>query len=242
MTKGQTQRMVAYLRVSSGKQARSGLGEAAQRTRITAAAEAEGWEIVAWLVDRGETGKNANREAFLSALQMIADHDADGLVAAKLDRVARSVIDFASLLAWFTAGEKVLAILDPAIDTSTASGRLVANVFSAVAEWEGDTISDRTSQALQAKRASGLPICRPSVADDTDLVARIQSLREEGSTLQGICDVLNAEGIPTLRGAAQWRISAVQSALGYQRPKRHKVPNLPEIRRTRQRSRTRQAS
>jgi len=39
-----------------------------------------------------------------------------------------------------------------------------------VAEWEADVIADRTSQALQAKRASGLPICRPSVADDQGLV------------------------------------------------------------------------
>jgi DNA invertase Pin-like site-specific DNA recombinase len=65
------------------------------------------------------------------------------------------VIDFASLLAWFTAGDKVLAILDPAIDTSSPSGGLVANVFAAVAQWEADVNADRASQTLQAKRASG---------------------------------------------------------------------------------------
>jgi DNA invertase Pin-like site-specific DNA recombinase len=238
MNKGQDLRMVGYLRVSSGHQARSGLGEAAQRAKITAAARVEGWDIVAWKIDRGETGKDTDRPGFTAAMQMIADHEADGLIAAKLDRVARSVIDFASLLAWFTAGEKVLAILDPAIDTSTPSGRLVANVFAAVAEWEGDVISDRTSQALQAKRASGLAICRPSVADDQELVGRIQSLRHNGATLQAIADRLNAEGVPTLRGAAQWRPSAVQSALGYKRPRKaHKAADLPEIKRARRRAR-----
>jgi DNA invertase Pin-like site-specific DNA recombinase len=236
MNKEQNLKMVAYLRVSSGKQARSGLGEAAQRANITAAAEREGWEIVRWCVDQAETGKDTDRNEFERAIQLVADGRADGLVAAKLDRVARSVIDFAQLLAWFTAGEKVLAILDPAIDTSTPSGRLVANVFAAVAEWEADVISDRTSQALQAKRASGLPICRPSVVDNSELVARIQALRAEGLTLQAIADLLNADGVATMRGAAQWRPSAVQSALGYKRPPRpHKAADLPEIRRSRQR-------
>jgi DNA invertase Pin-like site-specific DNA recombinase len=228
--------MVGYLRVSSGQQARSGLGEAAQKSSIQAAAEREGWTIVAWMVDRGETGKNTDRPEFTAAVAMIADGQADGLVAAKLDRVCRSVIDFAELLAWFTAGDKVLAILDPAIDTSTPSGRLVANVFAAVAEWEADVIADRTSQALQAKRASGLPICRPSVADDSELTARIRSLRDGGLTLQAVADTLNAEGVPTLRGAALWRPSAVQSALGYRRPRSpHKAASLPEIRRRRPR-------
>lgn len=235
--------MVGYLRVSSNHQARSGLGEAAQRAKITAAADLEGWDIVAWKVDRGETGKNANREGLLEALEMIAEHKADGLIAAKLDRICRSVIDFASLLAWFGAGENVLAILDPAIDTSSPSGRLVANVFAAVAEWEGDVISERTSAALEAKRASGTPICRPSVVDNADLVARIRALRDGGATLQGICNTLNSEGVPTLRGGAEWRPSAVQRVLGYQRPRKpHKPADLPEIKRARSRTRTRKAS
>lgn len=243
MTGARNLKMVGYLRVSSNHQAKSGLGEAAQRAKIKAAAEVEGWEIVAWKIDRGETGKNANRQGLLDALELIAGHEADGLVAAKLDRLCRSVIDFATLLKWFTAGEKVLAILDPAIDTSSPSGRLVANVFAAVAEWEGDVISERTSAALEAKRASGAAICRPSVVDNADLVARIQALRDEGATLQGICDTLNAEGVPTLRGGAEWRPSAVQRVLGYQRPRKaHRAADLPEIKRARSRSRTRKVS
>ena len=88
------------------------------------------------------------RIVLTAAAQAIANSDADGLTAAKLDRVARSVIDFASRLAWVHERRENTPILDPAIDTSSASGRLVANVFAAVAEWEGDTISERTTQAL----------------------------------------------------------------------------------------------
>jgi DNA invertase Pin-like site-specific DNA recombinase len=162
-------RMVGYCRVSTDRQAHSGLGLSDQKSRITTAADREGWTIVAWKVDRGETGKDTDRPEFRSGVQMIADDEADGLVAAKLDRICRSVIDFAEVLVWFTSGAKTLSILDPAIDTSTSSGRLVANVFAAVAEWEADVIADRTADALAAKRAAGLPICRPSVADDSEL-------------------------------------------------------------------------
>jgi DNA invertase Pin-like site-specific DNA recombinase len=227
-------KIIGYCRVSTGRQARSGLGLEAQKARITDAATREGWEIVAWMVDRGETGKDTDRPEFREAVQMIADGEADGLVAAKLDRICRSVIDFAEVLAWFTSGGKTLAILDPAIDTSTSSGRLVANVFAAVAEWEADVIADRTADALAAKRAAGLPICRPSVADDSELTARIRALRDSGCTLQGIADALNADGVPTLRGAAAWRVSAVQSALGYKRPPRLRKPtDLPAMKRRR---------
>jgi DNA invertase Pin-like site-specific DNA recombinase len=211
-------------------QARSGFGEAAQRANIMLVAEREGWDII-WLMD-GQSGKDRDRPAFLRALQMIADHEADGLVSAKLDRVARSVQDFSQLMSWFVAGEKMLVILDPAIDTSTPNGRLVANVLASVAEWERDVIAGRTSDALQAKRALGAAICRASVVDDQELVRRIRSLRDGGASLQKIADVLNREGVPTLRGGTEWRVSAVQSALGYRRPpKEHKAPDLPQIKR-----------
>jgi len=235
--------MAAYIRVSSTQQARSGLGLDAQRSAIEVAATREGWEIVSWHVDAGETGKNTDRPEFRNAVQVVADGSADGLVAAKLDRVARSVIDFAELLAWFTAGQRTLAILDPAIDTSTSSGRLVANVFAAVAEWEADVIADRTSAALAAKRAQGLAICRPSVADDPALSGRIVTMRQRGMTLAKIADTLNAEHIPTVRGGTQWRASSVQAALGYRRPPaRRKSTELPEIARRRRSGRTAKAA
>ena len=59
----------------------------------------------------------------------------------------------------------------------------------------------------------------PGVIEDVPaLKKRIVSMRESGMTLQAIADVLNAEGVPTLRGGAKWRPSSVQSAAGYRRP------------------------
>lgn len=231
MNKGQKHlRMVASLRVSTGTQA---LGLEAQKAKIEEAADREHWEIIEWLIDR-QSGKDTDRPEFLRGLEMVANHEADGMVAAKLDRIARSVQDFSQIMGWFLAGQKALVILGPQIDTSTPNGRLVAHILSGVAEWEREVIAGRTSDALQAKRSRGEAICRASVVDDAELVAKIQALREAGNSYQKIADVLNAEGVATMRGGTEWRVSAIQAALGYRRPRQaHKPADLPEIRRKR---------
>lgn len=102
-----------------------------------------------------------------------------------------------------------LKVLDPDVDTSTASGRLCANVLAAVCEWEGDIISERTKAALAqtSKRLGG----RRLVPDDVR--ARIVSMREDGATLQAICDALNADGVRAGKGAASWGPSSVAAIL-----------------------------
>jgi hypothetical protein len=61
------------------------------------------------------------------------------------------------------------------------------------------------------------------VQDVPALKERIATMRTAGMTLQAIADVLNSEGVPTLRGGVQWRPSSVQSATGYRRPQRRQV-------------------
>ena len=56
--------------------------------------------------------------------------------------------------------------------------------------------------------------------------ARIRALRARGWTFQAIADTLNAEGVPTLRGGAEWRPSSVQSAAGYKRPRKEQALNV----------------
>jgi len=64
---------------------------------------------------------------------------------------------------------------------------------------------------------NGRPRRRPALADDPELVERIVQMRAQGMTLQAIADRLNAEGVPTVRGGAEWRPSSVRSGLGYKR-------------------------
>jgi DNA invertase Pin-like site-specific DNA recombinase len=104
-------------------------------------------------------------------------------------------------------------------------------VLASVAEWEADTISARTKAGLAVKRERGEPISRPAVPGD--VADHIRALRGQGLSLRAICDVLNAENVPTARGAARWTVGAVQTATGYRRPSRRRAADLPPVPRRR---------
>lgn len=222
--------LIGYARVSTDEQAMYGYGLDAQESKLREHARRAGAEMVV-MRDEGISGKTLERPALMRALAKVASGEADGLVVAKLDRLTRSVIDFAMLLEWFTVAGALLVALDFDLDTSTPSGRLVATIMAGVAEWERGVIAQRTRDGLAAARAQGRSIGRPAVGDRPEVAERIRGMREDGMTLQAICDRLNEEGVPTARGASVWRPSAVQAALGYRRRAvRRKIANLPEIR------------
>lgn len=227
--------VIGYARVSTVEQADSGNGIAAQEAAIRAECDRRGWTLAYIARDEGVSGKTLDRPALTEALERIAGGEAVGIVAAKLDRLSRSVVDFGRLLEWASEADATVVALDLGVDTSTASGRLVANVLASVAEWERGVTAERTRDALAARKSAGLPISRPAVS--SDLAARIAAMRASGSTYQAIADTLNAEGVPTARGAAAWRVSSVQSAAGYQRRTRSRksrdLPALPKRRRSR---------
>ena len=222
--------MVLYTRVSTEEQAASGLGLEAQEAQLRAAAEYGRWHITRLIRDEGKSGGSLDRPGLRKALELVRDGRADGLAVAKLDRLSRSMMDFAFLLEWFDEAGGVLVALDLNVDTSTASGRMLVQVLMVFAEFERRAISDRTKAALQALRARGKPTGPPTVADHPELHRRIIDMRERGMTFQAIADELNAEGVPTMRGGSQWRVSSVQSAAGYQRRRpRRKPADLPPI-------------
>jgi DNA invertase Pin-like site-specific DNA recombinase len=229
--------LVAYLRVSTDEQAESGLGLESQEARMRAAFEYRGWQLAETVRDEGVSGSTLDRPGLRRALELIAAGDADGLVVAKLDRLTRSMRDFCAVVDWCEDADAALVMLEPDVDTSTPAGRAVAQVMTAFAELERGMIADRTRAALAAKRARGESINNGSVADRPEIAERIRYLRETGGlSLRAIADILNAEGIPTARGAAKWTHSSVQTAAGWQRrpPRRHPtaLPDLPR-RRTR---------
>jgi DNA invertase Pin-like site-specific DNA recombinase len=219
-------RVLGYVRVSTTEQAESGLGLASQESAIRAHCARQGWDLLEVIHDDGASAKDLNRPGLRSALDRIANGEASGLVAAKLDRLSRSVVDFANLMGWCDAAGCALVALDMGIDTSSSSGRLVANVMAAVAEWERETIGQRTRDAATVRRDQGARMGRPGVRDTRpDLAERIAKERSAGATWQAIADRLNTEGVPTVRGGSQWRVSSVQSAAGYVRPPARKAPS-----------------
>lgn len=220
----QAMRLIGYCRVSTSEQDCAG-----QEALIRETASRRAFELLDVATDQGVSAKSLDRPALQNALKRISGQEADGLIVAKLDRLTRSVIDFASLLEWFGQANAVLIALDLDIDTSTPGGKLVANVFAAVAEWEREIIRQRTRDGLAVIRASGRPIGTPAVFDRPEVAEYIKGLRAGGETLQAICDVLNEDMVPTARGASEWRVSAVQTILGYRRPERSRQVCLPEL-------------
>jgi DNA invertase Pin-like site-specific DNA recombinase len=108
---------------------------------------------------------------------------------------------------------------------------MLAQIVVAIAEWERETIAQRTKDGMAAKRAKGEPIGRPSVADQPELVELIHRLRhDDGLSLQQVCRRLMDDGVPTPRGGEKWRPSSLQTILGYTRPaQRRRRAGLPDI-------------
>jgi hypothetical protein len=106
--------------------------------------------------------------------------------------------------------------LDIGLDTASPDGFVAARALASVSSLEGE----RRTGLAAASAAPAATVEPQQVEDIPALKQRIVSMRESGMTLQAIADVLNAEGVPTLRGGAKWRPSSVQSAAGYRRPPR----------------------
>jgi DNA invertase Pin-like site-specific DNA recombinase len=196
--------VIAYLRVSTDEQANSGAGLAAQRHAIELEAQRRGWgDHLEWVTDEGCSAKNLHRPGITSALDRLANGDAGTLVVAKLDRLSRSVHDFAGLLQRAEREGWALIALDPGVDMTTASGKLVAGVMATVAEWESAVIGERTRDALATLKASGVRLGRP-VTVDPATAARIVAARQTGATYAHIADELNIANVPTAQGGARW--------------------------------------
>jgi len=205
-------RAVAYLRVSTTEQADSGAGLAAQRAAIDAEVDRRGWTLVAVQTDTASGKSIAGRDALDAALAMVESGGADVLVVAKLDRLSRSLLDFAALMARARSKGWILVALDLGIDLSTPAGEFLASVMASAAQWERRIIGQRTKEALAARKAAGVRLGRPRTLA-TDVVEQMARLRTQGWTFQRIADQLNGDGVPTAQGGRRWYASTVSQAL-----------------------------
>lgn len=215
---------VAYYRVSTAHQRRSGLGLAAQRKAVEDLLNGNGSRIVAEFTEV-ESGRNPARPQLERAIATARLHGA-ALIVAKLDRLAR---DAAFLLSLRDAGVDFVAADMP------EANRLTIGILALVAEQEADAISKRTKEALAAAKARGQKLGNPENLDDAarakgrkvsaeiraaradrralDLAPIIGEIREEGgSSLREIATGLDEREIPTARGET-WTASAVKRVI-----------------------------
>jgi DNA invertase Pin-like site-specific DNA recombinase len=215
---------VAYLRVSTQRQQRSGLGIEAQRAMIARFAEAEGLTVVAEFIE-AESGKGTDaldrRPQLASALAKAKSAKCAVLVS-KLDRLSRDVAFVAGLMA-----QRVPFIV---AELGRDADPFMLHLYAALAEKERRLISERTKAALAAKKASGARLGNPSnfakaaevgrsvqtAAADAfvaGLLPIIRAIRSTGATtLREMAEALNQRGIRSARGG-RWHVSSVLNIL-----------------------------
>lgn len=218
-------RFVSYLRVSTQRQGRSGLGIEAQREAVAQFLNGGQWELVGEVVEV-ESGKKNNRPKLAEAIATCRAFGAK-LVIAKLDRLSR---DAAFLLSLRDAGIEFVAADNP------HATRLTVGVLAVVAENEREAISARTKAALAAAKARGTQlgayrdgvfVGRTGTADDVakataarvaKAAAKAGNLRflidriDPGRTmtLRVLADRLNEERVPTPSGRGKWAATTVK--------------------------------
>ena len=206
-------RAITYGRVSTGRQAASGLSLGDQEDTLATVVAQRGWVHLAHVTDPGLSGrKMSNRRGLQGALDRLDRGEADVLVAAKVDRVARSTTDFAKLLDRSEKKGWKVVVLDVDVDTTTAAGRLVVEVVSAAAAFESRRIGERTKATHATRRAQGKRAGQPPQLPQA-VRRRIAKEREKGKTLAAIAESLNETGVPTGKGKGCWYPSTVAHVL-----------------------------
>lgn len=215
-------RAVAYYRVSTDKQGRSGLGLEAQKAAVQAILKPADLLIAEFT--EVESGKRRDRPQLAKALHQAKVNRA-ALVVAKVDRLARNVHFLETIL----SGDVEVVFADlPQV--SGPMGRFILQQLAAVAQLEAGLISERTKAALAAAKKRGVKLggfkgvtvdsklgtqalIQQADARAVDFGIVITDVQASGiSSLKGIADALNARGIPTARGK-QWQAVQVKRVL-----------------------------
>ncbi len=208
-------KFVSYLRVSTQRQGKSGLGLEAQREEVSGYLNGGKWALVAEIIEV-ESGKRSDRPKLAQALSLCRLHKATLLVA-KLDRLARNVAFISALM---ESGVKFVAVDLP------QANELTVHIMASMAEYEAKAISQRTRAALAAAKARGTELgglrwdlasvsargrkaaleTRQAKAANyrADILPVIQEKQRQGAaTLRAIADALNLDGTPAPRGG-EW--------------------------------------
>jgi DNA invertase Pin-like site-specific DNA recombinase len=221
--------VISYIRVSTDRQGKSGLGIEAQRAAIARFVEAEGLTLATEYVEV-ETGKGADaleRRPVLREALAQARKAKGAVVVAKLDRLSRDVAFVSGLMA-----QRVPFIVT---ELGADCDPFMLHIYAALAEKERALISDRTRVALAAKKAAGATLGnRTNLAEAqaqgsaanrktadafaANILPVVRQLRAAGvTTVRAIAQALNARGIRTARGGA-WHHSTVRNLLGREAP------------------------
>ena len=216
---------ISYLRVSTARQGKSGLGLEAQRKAVADYLNGGNWQLLAEMVEV-ESGKKSDRPVLQEAIDLSKATGAT-LVVAKIDRLTR---DAAFLLSLRDAGIDFVAADMP------DANRLTVGIMALVAEQEREAISRRTKDALAAAKARGVQlgayrdgqfVGRVGTVEDAQKASIARAAKYEAAarmklpllqrvdplgslSLRQIAERLNAMGVPTVSGKGSWSANSVK--------------------------------
>src|SRR6476660_8362236 len=203
---------IAYYRVSTQRQGRSGLGLEAQRTAVARFAEAEGITIAGEFTEV-ETGKGADaldRRPQLAAALAAARREKCPVLVAKLDRLSRDVA--------FMAGLRAQRVPFIVAELGADADPFMLHLYAALAEKERAMISRRTKDALAAKKAQGVKLGglnAKGIQNRDEARARAEALRPifaelAGMSARAIATELNERNVPTPNGGPWYAATVIR--------------------------------
>jgi len=222
-------RVVTYARVSTTEQASEGTSLTFQQAQLTAYCQLQDWTIINRYVDGGYSGGDGDRPGLERLLTDAKIGLFDKMVVYKLDRLARNLrllLDVEQKLRGYEIG---LISMKESVDTSTATGKMVFQLFGMVAEWERSAIVERTRNGRLQRYRDGCwaggkapygysydKATRKLVINESEarIVKRMYSEYADGKSLFGISQSLNRDHIPgRTKNSQGWWQTAVRQCL-----------------------------
>jgi site-specific DNA recombinase len=215
---------IGYIRVSTDEQARNGVSLDAQTASIQAWAEKANIRLVRLFEDAGISGTGIKqRPALQEALRLSCEQKAV-LVVYSLSRLSRSTKDTLQIAEKLDKAGADLVSLSEKIDTTSASGKMIFRLMAVLNEFERDQVSERTSAALQHKKAKGL-VYSPvpygyerqgdrlvPVEKELQNLEMMKNFRNRGKSYRWIAGYLTEKKIPTKNGG-QWHPTTIRAML-----------------------------
>lgn len=217
-----------YIRVSTEKQATEGFSLDDQAKRLRAYCEAQGWPVDDdhVYIDAGISGKSTEARKEFNRMRRDAESkQLTRIVAIKLDRLARNVKDFLSLVDELKSWDCDLVLIKESFDTATPHGKFALTMFAAMAELEIATIRERLDAGRREKAHQGgyngsrCPLGYVYTKDEFEVTDRAGTVinmfywLNRGMSLNAIVRRLIADSIPTATGKGQWTVRGVKHIL-----------------------------
>jgi site-specific DNA recombinase len=212
---------VAYIRVSTEEQARTGISMTTQVEQLTAYCVMRGLPLADIIQDPGVSGAKsmAKRPGGARLLAMIDGGEANNVVAWRLDRLFRNASDALATTEMWTREGVSLHLVDmggSALDTTSPTGRMMLTMLAGFAEFERSLVVERTQGARRYNKAH-LRAYSPTpfgyerdgkelveVESEQRILVRVRQWRSRGWTFRAIAEELTERGIPTKRGGTWW--------------------------------------